>query len=326
VGLLLLAAGVFLVLAGCLGLVGCVFLGLFPLQPGPGFPPGTSVERRQGGEAPEGQTPANPMVRFGMPGPAAPGDREHHLIDRPQYVLSYNGEKLIPNWVSWRLVRENIGNVPRQPFEPDPDLPRNIARVTAHDYDGSGFDRGHMCPAKDRSATEEDSKAVFFMTNIVPQSPNSNQKGWERLEDYCRRLAQEGHALYIACGPAGVGGEGKNGPAEVIGKVHRITVPAKLWKVVLVLPREDAQPRSNSRVIAAIMPNDQSVGFDWTKYRTSARKVEALTGLRFFSAAPDDVAEALRDHVDEVEVRVGEPRQGRRGEREPRPRQREEPP
>jgi endonuclease G len=161
------------------------------------------------------------------------------------------------------------------------------------------------------------------MTNIVPQSPNSNQKGWERLEDYCRRLAQEGHALFIACGPAGVGGEGKNGPATEIGKVHRITVPAKLWKVILVLPREDAEPRTNSRVIAIIMPNDQSVGFDWARYRTSAREVEKLTGLRFFSAVPDDVAEALRGHIDDVEVRVGEPRQGRRGEREPRLRQRE---
>ena len=25
-------------------------------------------------------------------------------------------------------------------------------------------------------------------------------KGWERLEDYCRRLAQRGHELHIVCG------------------------------------------------------------------------------------------------------------------------------
>jgi endonuclease G len=326
VGLLILAAGVFLVLAGCLGLVGCVFLGLFPLQPGPGFPPGTSVERRQGGESPQGQAPANLNVRFGMPGPAAPGDREHHLLDRPQYVLSYNAEKLTPNWVCWRLRAADIGDVPRQAFEPDPDLPRNIARVTSGDYDGSGFDRGHMCPAKDRSATEEDSKAVFYMTNIVPQSPDSNQRGWERLEDYCRRLVKEGHTLYIACGPAGAGGEGKNGFATEIGKARRITVPKELWKVVLVLPREDAEPRTNSRIIAVIMPNDQSVGYDWTRYRTSARKVEGLTGLRFFPAVPDDVAEALRDHVDDVDVRVTEPRHEGRGERERRRPGKEGPP
>jgi hypothetical protein len=51
------------------------------------------------------------------------------------------------------------------------------------------------------------------------------------------------------------------------------------------------------------------VGFDWTKYRRSARAVEKLTGLKFFSALPRDVADALLDHVDEVDVRV--PREGR---------------
>jgi DNA/RNA endonuclease G (NUC1) len=74
-------------------------------------------------------------------------------------------------------------------------------------------------------------------------------------------------------------------------------VPAKLWKVVLVLPREDAEPRKNSRIIAVIMPNDHTVGFNWAKYHVTTREVERLTGLWFFS-------EALRDHFDEVYVPV----------------------
>jgi endonuclease G, mitochondrial len=177
--------------------------------------------------------------------------------------------------------------------------------VAAGVYTGSGFDRGHQCPAKDRSATQEDCDATFYTTNIVPQSPASNQKGWERLEDYCRRLTHDGHVLYIACGPHGVGGEGKNGPAEQIGKGRlKVTVPAKLWKVVLVLPREDAEPRKNSRVIAVIMPNDQTVGFDWAKYRVKTRAVEELTGYRFFRTVPAEVADELRDHLDTVKVRV----------------------
>ncbi len=249
----------------------------------------------------------NRNIRFGMPGPAKAdpeASREAFLIARPQYVLSYNAKTRTPNWVCWELKKDDIGTSGRAPFEPDPALPKGvIARVTSRDYTNSGLDRGHMCPAKDRSASPEDSRAVFYMTNIVPQSPASNQKAWERLEDYCRRLANEGYVLSIACGPAGVGGTGKDGRKDVIGKSHRITVPAKLWKVVLVLPRADAEPRKNTRVIAVIMPNDQSVNFDWAKYRTSTRQVEKLTGLRFFSAVTDpEVAEALRDHVDEVKV------------------------
>src|SRR5262249_5983213 len=130
----------------------------------------------------------NPNVRFGEPAPARtdPESREAYRILRPQYVLSYNAKTRTPNWVAWRLREEDIGKIPRQPFEPDPALPfGQIAHVTTHEYDNSGFDRGHICPAKDRSKTIEDAVAVFYMTNIVPQSPNSNQRAWEHLEDYC---------------------------------------------------------------------------------------------------------------------------------------------
>lgn len=50
------------------------------------------------------------------------------------------------------------------------------------------------------------------------------------------------------------------------------------------------------------MPNDQTVDFDWAKYRVTTRAVEKLTGLRFFSAVSEEVAEALQDHLDEVYV------------------------
>jgi endonuclease G, mitochondrial len=257
----------------------------------------------------------NPNVRFGMPAPAKDDpelSRNAFLISRPQYVLSYNAKTRTPNWVCWRLRKEDIGTAPRSPFEPDPALPRGvIARVTSRDYDGSGFDRGHMCPAKDRSASPQDSQVVFYMTNIVPQSPANNQRAWERLEDYCRRLAIQGHVLYISCGPHGSGGTGTLGYKEVIGKEHKITVPHVLWKVILVLPRESAEPRRNSRVITVSMPNDQSVGFDWAKYRTSARKIEELTGYRFFRDVPENVAAALRDHVDEVDIPAYVPRNDR---------------
>jgi endonuclease G len=249
----------------------------------------------------------NPNAPFGLPSRARPDPsaREDYLIVRPQYVLGYNAEKHAPNWVCWRLKESDIGTVPRAAFTRDPDLPRGMAKVTSEVYDGCGFDRGHLCPAKDRSATREDQAAVFHMTNILPQSPNCNQKAWERLEDYCRHLAKEGHVLYIACGGAGVGGEGKQGRADEVGKGRlTVAVPAKLWKVVVVLPAADAEPRRNTRVIAVIIPNDQTVGFDWTKYRTTARQVERLTGYRFFRAVPADVAKALRDHRDEVEVSV----------------------
>ena len=169
-----------------------------------------------------------------------------------------------------------------------------------------------MCAAKDRSSSPKDIRATFFMTNVVPQAPHCNQRGWERLEDYCRRLARQEHVLSIACGPAGVGGTGANGRKEEIGEGRlKVTVPHQVWKVVLVLPREGAEPRKNTRVIAVVMPNDQSVDYNWAKYRVTARQVEKLTGLHFFPKVEEDVREALLDHLDKVEVRVPRSRGGK---------------
>jgi endonuclease G len=258
---------------------------------------------------------SNSNIRFGLPAPAStsPSNRSAYLIERPQYVLSYNAKTRAPNWVCWRLRNSDIGNAIRGAFEPDPLLPKGFERVTSHMYDGSGFDRGHQCPAKDRSANQEDCDATFYMTNVVPQSPHSNQRGWERLEDYCRRLTRQGKELYIACGPAGVGGEGKKGPAERIGKGReQVSVPAQLWKVVLVLPEGATEPRRDSRVIAIIMPNDQSVDNDWAQYRVTAREVEKLTGFTFFRNVRPEVAAALRKHRDNVEIGGEEHHRGRR--------------
>ena len=79
-------------------------------------------------------------------------------------------------------------------------------------------------------------------------------------------------------------------------------MPAKVWKVILVLPNEEAAPRKNTRVIAVIMPNDQTVGFDWSKYRCSVKDVEKLSGYKFFSNLPEDLAAELKGRVDDVEV------------------------
>lgn len=250
---------------------------------------------------PPGSTLANRNVRFGMPAAATndSANKSAYLIDRAQYVLSYNDGTKNPNWVCWNLTAADIGNTERDSsFEPDPDLP--FTRVKTSDYSGSGFDRGHMCASKDRSDSPENNNIAFYMTNIVPQAPNNNQKAWRLLEEYCRTLAKQGNELYIACGPHGTGGEGKNGRADHIGKGKvQIEVPASVWKVVLVLPNKDAAPTAQSRAIAVWMPNDQSVGTDWKQYVVKVADVEARTGYTFFPLVPAEVAGPIKGRVDD---------------------------
>ena len=253
----------------------------------------------QPGDAP--QTLANRNVRFGMPADAKhdPASKDAYLIDRPQYVLSYNDSKRIPNWVCWNLNKSDIGDATRAAFKSDPDLPAAFYHVRNDDYALTGFDKGHMCASKDRSATDPDNDITFYLTNVVPQAPNNNQKGWRLLEDHCRKIAEKGNEVYIACGPHGQGGIGSKDAAKhlTIGKAHPIVVPETVWKVVLVLPNKDAVPNAQSQTIAVWMPNDQTVGPDWQKYTVSVATVEQRTGYKFFPLVPDDVAKTIKDRA-----------------------------
>src|SRR5262245_13247012 len=68
--------------------------------------PEPAPDQTQAPHAPgETTTLKNRNVRFGMPADAKhdPASRDAYLIERDQYVLSYNDSKKIPNWVCWNL-------------------------------------------------------------------------------------------------------------------------------------------------------------------------------------------------------------------------------
>jgi endonuclease G len=251
----------------------------------------------------------NPHLTLGNPSHAAadPDKKDNYLMEKEFFVLSYNNSKGAPNWVSWRLTKDDVGEAPRFAFFPDKELPQGFTRITPKDYTGSGFDRGHMCPHSDRSADNEMSQATFVMSNIIPQSPHVNEKAWAQLEMYCRDLVEHHRkTLYIICGPHGKGGEGKNGKKDTIGNERKVTVPAECWKVIIVLDagRGDDIKKVNesTRLIAVIMPNDMSVGEGWADFRVSVKDVEKLTGYKFFDKVPDSVIEPLKEEVDDEAI------------------------
>lgn len=252
----------------------------------------------------------SPHLTLGNPSNARPDPRlrDNFLIVRPQYALSYNDSTATANWASWRLRSTDLGDAPRlRTFLTDDELPAGFYRVTHQDYTNSGFDRGHLVPHSDRDGTPEDAAATYRMTNIIPQSPNVNQRSWASLETYARQLVQNGqNTLFIVAGPLGRGGVGGRGPAETIGR-GRITVPAENWKVIVVVPSgidDDAQRfPANCRVIAIRVANDDAVTtLEWAPFRTTPRDIEATTGFRFFDRVRPEVAEAWRDQLDRTAI------------------------
>jgi endonuclease G len=230
----------------------------------------------------------SPNVALGDPSNATAdaSNRNNYLLVKPQYVLSYNDERGGPNWVSWRLVASDIGDVERQDnFHPEASLPAGFHSVTPNDYTGSGYDRGHVCNSKDRTATPADNSETFSMANMLPQTPDLNRQVWESLESYSRTLARKGNQLYIVAGGYGSAG--------TIGRSNKVTVPTNCWKIILVLPagRDVSQADKNARVIAVDMPNTSGIGDDtWEKYTTTVRDIEQKTGYLLLHAAPAERA------------------------------------
>ena len=222
-------------------------------------------------------------------------NENNYLMQKPQYSLSYNRSRATANWVAWRLDSSWIGTTPRQDdFRPDLSLPNGWFQVQSSDYNGSGYDRGHMTPSGDRTRSIPDNSATFFMTNIVPQLAANNQGPWEEFESYCRTLAQAGNEIYIVSGVVGNLGTIAGG---------RVVVPQYTWKVALVLPNgaNDLQRiNKGTRTIAIVVPNfpPLDINAPWRNFRTSVDSVEALTGYNFFSNVPKNTQELIERRRD----------------------------
>lgn len=232
-------------------------------------------------------------LALGNPSGANENDPDNYLIVRKQYALSYNDDAGHANWVSWNLREDDMGVVERGQFAPDFSLPRGFTIVTPRDYTGSGYDRGHLCPSEDRTATVEDNDATFLMTNIIPQAPGNNQGPWKQLEDESREMARTGLNLYIIAGATG--------SRRPIAR-GKIKVPAVTWKIIVVLPGNRQAPEGVSeatRVIAVRIPNNNRVrNRDWRDFRVSPGQIEEETGYRFFTTVPAGIREVLVQRVD----------------------------
>ncbi len=230
-------------------------------------------------------------------------DSNNYKMVKSQYVLSYNNNKGMANWVSWHLSRAWKNNTTRcDCFTQDATLPSGYYRASTGNYTGTGFDRGHLCPSDDRDSTATDNAATFLMTNISPQAPNMNQQTWGDLEEYCRGLIYRGNEMYIIAGGYGNGGSGSSGGTTTTIASGNISVPSHFWKIIVVLPvgiNDVSRISNTTRVISVIMPNTQTVNtHTWDYYATTVDSIESLTGYDFLSNVSttiQNVIEAKKD-------------------------------
>ena len=230
------------------------------------------------------EEPAIPDSIFEICKPAPLDGVSEQIIKKKAYIVSYNKDTKIPNWVAWYLtVEDSDGPVWRSnAFYEDIDAP--APRATIEDYKGSGWSRGHMCPASDNKWDVEAMNQSFSLVNVCPQDASLNSGLWNSLEIDCRNWARRFQDIYIICGPVFYKQD-----HETIGS-NQVYVPEAFFKVVLCL---NGIPKGMGVVVknnAGTKKRDL--------YYNSIDQVERITGMDFFPLLPDDLEEEIESHLD----------------------------
>lgn len=118
-------------------------------------------------------------------------------------------------------------------FRVDTQLP--APRVSDKDFKGSGYVRGHLCPAADRDSNKKLLKQTYLTSNVCPMTMNCNSGPWKVLEDTCRILARSHGKLLISAGPVFMNCD--------TGQVctTNLVIPCGFYRIIKCLVHSDEQ-------------------------------------------------------------------------------------
>lgn len=226
-----------------------------------------------------GATGAGP----GLPASWVPAYAGGEEVLHDYYRLSYSEAYEQAAWVAYMLQPAYLTYQDRERpfFVEDP-------RVSTHsadwrNYRGSGYDRGHLCPAGDMRFSEAAYNQTFYTSNISPQNREFNAGPWNDLELQVRRWCKRYGPLMVITG--GILEEG----LPTIGD-EAVAVPARFFKVVA---REGDDGIS---VLAFLMENRPSDG-PLQQYLVPLDRVETLSGIDFFPGLAEGQQQQLEATV-----------------------------
>lgn len=203
--------------------------------------------------------------------------------------------KNVADWVSYELSAADLAEVPpdvdrsKSTWKRDPSLP--YPGVVDSDYNGTGFDRGHLRPAED-SADQAAMDESHLMTNVAPQYPKFNEQTWRTLEQGISELvAATGGKAQVVTGNLYLDAKGNPLPPDQIqttgSKDRKIAVPTHCYKAVRL-----TQPDGKVTEFAFVVPNDidspilrDPIGKLLRSCKVSIDQVEKLSGQDLFGDA-----------------------------------------
>lgn len=203
-------------------------------------------------------------------------------VNHKFYNVCYSSVHKQAIWVAYTLtcsMVENKNCERSDDFRPDPKVPNGGAALA--DYKGSGYDRGHLCPAGDMSFSCEAMSESFYMTNMSPQVPAFNRGIWKNLEDLVRSWASLYSKVWVVTGPVLT--------VDSLGTIGlgRVSIPAYYYKAICRM--EDS---SSYTCIALLLPNKAGER-ELPGYVITMDSLECISGIDFFPALPDAIEDSL---------------------------------
>ncbi len=197
-----------------------------------------------------------------------PSSTTNSLAEHNFYMLSYSEGHEQAEWVAYQLKKEHLTYDDRERpyFIEDPKISSKSADW--RNYKGSGYDRGHLCPAGDRRFSEYAYNETFYTSNIAPQNRDFNAGVWNRLEKQVRQWCKSYGDLFIVTG--GI----LERDLEEIGE-EDVDVPNMFYKIVY------RKAGKQGKALAFLMPNKESKQpLDY--FLVSIDEIEKRTGIDFF--------------------------------------------
>lgn len=231
------------------------------------------------------------LENMGWPG------SEGELIRHSALALAYDEEHEMARWVAHIILSDvATGRTTRtNDFRVDEKVSTGSAEeadyfLTTKDqdgktqYDGFGFDRGHLAASADFRWNQKALSESYFYSNMTPQRPEFNREAWATVEDYVRSYAIENHVdIYVVTGPV---------LHAELPKVERgingVSIPEYHYKVALDI--------ENEKAIAVLMPNGPCEG-PMEAYVKTIDEIETLTGLNFFPHLDEALAHKLESNI-----------------------------
>jgi len=174
------------------------------------------------------------------------------VLCKDEFLVGYDVDHRIPDWVAYKLTKESVEKYHQRSdfFVPDRGVPKGGSAALS-DYARSGFDRGHLAPSASIDVSKEAMEQSFHLSNIAPQLPNLNRRGWKVLEARVRDLAIEYGTVYVVSGTQGnyrkigealsatkanADGRIKTGALPNLGLMldNHVSIPAYFYKAIYI--------------------------------------------------------------------------------------------